>query len=150
MRRSLSATLVLVGLLAAPVQSSADDWTSRAEAAANKLLHGPDGPVIATSIQRILHPTGSDPTLGAVEVTHEKDKIDGTINVNATIVVYWHGALGGRHTTTALWAFGKKGHLIASMWADDAPIPASKDSSARLDVYFRTQIYPRLLAKMQN
>ena len=111
----------------------AKEPTALVEAA--KDLLASRGAVIASSIQRITHPTGRSPVLDTWNVTLEGETLAVTIDVR------WSGGLT-RHDylTRVLWEFDKLRHIQAKVILDTAAIAVRPTNAAQLDRYFRTLV----------
>jgi hypothetical protein len=146
MRIKIAGTMVLVALL---VHSSAlaDGWSNRAEAALTKILRSDSAGAIASSVQRITHPSGSNGVVSAFFITKEKDALP---YLSALITVKWTGEFGGYRTIVVEWVFDRHGSRQAYITMDDAPIKTSKDNTRRLDDYFRGPVYNMLMVTMGN
>lgn len=113
-------------------------WNSKVATAVRGILAGETGIAVATSVQRITHPTEKEPWLAGVKI---ENSAEGSIVVS--IDVGWHGGVVGMgYTTTVTWEIGKSGHVRAAVTHDASYQGAS--GAAVLDVYFRDRVYPAL------
>jgi len=111
-------------------------WSVKAESAAKRLLSGESGANVASTIQRIGHPTGQDPKLRDVRVVYR----DGVLQ--SQITVRWTGGyLGGNYETTVLWRCSEERDLGIKILSDDAPFGIASDNFRQLESYFETHVY---------
>lgn len=114
-------------------------WGKQAEQVVRNAFDGESGSNIATSIQRIAHPTGENPSLASVDVTGGADNVVVQIRVN------WKGGLlGTEYSTVVKWEIRDTGHVQAVVVEDSAPIGIADSNAKELDDYFRTTVYPVL------
>lgn len=146
--------LVLSAFSLSPGAGAAEPaWTHRVEAALKRLLGDAASALqIATVIQKITHPSGSQPFLIGYQVftvgPEVKDPAD-AFTVVVTMKVAWTGAFQGSRTVSVRWELDCHQHLSAIVDADDAPIHVSKENAAKLDDYFR-QLYPSVMKASQQ
>lgn len=117
-------------------------WADRAEAAANQLVAA-NHQQLATSIQGITHPSGQNPILTGPAVS----KLNSSIVIR--LPVSWGGGLtGNNYFTTVVWEVSEDGHVSAVVLQDTAPVPVAAQNAAQLNDFFRTSVYPELLATL--
>lgn len=114
-------------------------WSVKAESAAKRLLSGDSGTNVASTIQRIGHPTGQDPKLRDVRVAYRNGVLESTITVRWT-----GGFMGGNYETTVLWRCSEERDLGIKIVSDDAPFGIASDNFRQLESYFETNVYPVL------
>lgn len=130
-------TKVAVNALAlqTPVTAKLVPWPDRAEPALRPFLSA-NADKLATAIQGITHPSGTNPEL-LFDVTKVND------HVQVTMTVTWQGGvLGKKYETTVVWELSENNHISTSVLADSALIPIAPENKEQLDVFFRTKVYP--------
>jgi hypothetical protein len=116
-------------------------WEDQAKPMADR-LYDQKGAAIAENVLRITHPAGRGPQLAAYGVSAEGGLLVSRFEVS------WQGASHSTNITSVEWRCSEGGHVSARVVRDDAMGQAVTKSTAQLNDYFATQLYPALAGKM--
>jgi len=115
-------------------------WEDRADTMVRRLIER-NKEALTNTIQGITHPSGQQPNL----VDYKVSKLPGYIQVE--FIVNWKGGfIGGEYNTTVVWEFDEKHHHNARVTFDSAYVQVFEEDKEKLNEYFRTNVYPVIVA----
>jgi hypothetical protein len=116
--------------------SEIKEWDERASKVTKGVVFA-NSNYLAQQIQNATHPTGNTPTLSGVTVAKYDD------HISAEIAVEWHGGFSNAaYKTTVAWNINKTGHISTTIKADTATFAVAPDNLARLNNFFKAEVYP--------
>lgn len=111
-------------------------WPLKAEKSGRITFAGDSGDNIASSVQKLTHPTGHSPKRRDVEISLHDDIL------TITLTVSWVGGfLGGNYETTVQWRCNQERDLGIKILRDTAPTSMSDDDFRKLQDYFESEVY---------
>lgn len=120
-----------------------DKWPIFAKSNLRSFLNVNQQP-IATSIQSITHPTGSNATMEGVNIL---DQSDGML---IEMTVGWSGWGGNRYHTVIQWEISKWANGSVRVSSDTAQYAVAGPNLIQLGQYFQNQIYPNFSNQMER